>query len=133
MEDTSSSVGREKKIGVFVSKQMIPIVLLIVFIASVDGSYENMSTENPSKASNEVVIVQDAFIVEWQVNHTSQTIQFDASVAIDEKGWFLLGFMSPNNNSANITTKLTTIADTNGDVVLNWPVSASKRRTLVRS
>lgn len=95
-------------------------VQLLGFVLFVNSSHEN------------AVNLSDNFVVEWSVNETAKNVEFNVSVAIDEKGWVLLGFMpAPKNKSSDKNHRMK-LSDTRGDFMITWPSSSSERTTRVR-
>lgn len=72
------------------------------------------------------------FIVEWKVDHDSQSVEFILNVAIDDKGWVLLGFLPASNDSYK-TAQEDGLQGTNGDFVVTWFSSPGRTKTLVRN
>ena len=97
---------------------------LLGFVLFVNSSHEN-AAKNP-------VNLSDNFVVEWSVNETAKNVEFNVSVAIDEKGWVLLGFMPAPKNKSSDKNHGMKLSDTRGDFMITWPSSSSERTTMVR-
>ena len=105
-------------------------VQLLGFMLFVNSSHEN-AAKNPAFFPCKVNL-SDNFVVEWSVNETAKNVEFNVSVAIDEKGWVLLGFMpAPKNKSSDKNHRMK-LSDTRGDFMITWPSSSSERTTRVR-
>lgn len=101
-----------------------------LFVNAVNASHENRE-EKPDVFANKVNLSHN-YIVEWTVNETAKNVVFRVKVAIDDKGWVLLGFMPVPRNKSEIKNNPPKLSDSRGDFVVTWPSSASGRRTLVR-
>lgn len=69
------------------------------------------------------------FIVEWKVDHDSQSVEFLLNVTIDDKGWVLLGFLLASNDSYKPAQE-DGLQGTNGDFVVTWFSSPGRTKTL---
>lgn len=69
------------------------------------------------------------FIVEWKVDHDSQSVEFLLNVTIDDKGWVLLGFLPASNDSYK-TAQEDGLQGTKGDFVVTWFSSPGRTKTL---
>lgn len=101
-----------------------------LFVNAVSASHEN-TAEKPDNFANKVNLSHN-YIVEWTVNETAKNVEFRVNVAVDDKGWVLLGFMPVPKNESEIKNNPPELSDSRGDFVVTWPSSASERRTLVR-
>ena len=72
------------------------------------------------------------FNVEWKVDHDSQSVEFILNVAIDDKGWVLLGFLPASNDSYK-TAQEDGLQGTKGDFVVTWFSSPGRTKILVRN
>jgi len=72
------------------------------------------------------------FIVEWKVDHDSQSVEFLLKVTIDDKGWVLLGFLPASNDSYKPAQE-DRLEGTKGDFVVTWFSSPGRTKTLVRN
>ena len=72
------------------------------------------------------------FNVEWKVDHDSQSVEFILNVAIDDKGWVLLGFLPASNDSYKPAQE-DGLQGTKGDFVVTWFSSPGRTKILVRN
>ena len=72
------------------------------------------------------------FIVEWKVDHDSQSVEFLLNVTIDDKGWVLLGFFPASNDSYKPAQE-DGLQGTKGDFVVTWFSSPGRTKILVRN
>lgn len=72
------------------------------------------------------------FVVEWKVDHDSESVEFILNVTIDDKGWVLLGFL-PASNDSDKPAQEDRLQGTKGDFVVTWFSSPGRTKTLVRN
>ena len=114
-----------------VFKTMTFYVQLFCFVVFVNASHEN-NAKGPDLFANKVRL-SDNYIVEWTVNETAKSIEFSVDVAVDDKGWVLLGLMPVPKNKSEAKNVPSKLSDSRGDFVVTWPTSTSSERTTLVS
>lgn len=109
----------------------------IVFMTSCplhgDATHESEG-HDPIKQFASNVNFSKNFIVEWKVDHGSQSVEFILNVTIDDKGWVLLGFLPASNDSDKaVQEPKDGLLGKKGDFVVSWFSSKGKTKTLVRN
>lgn len=103
------------------------------FVSFADATHQSAEDKKPGDFFTNNASLSDEFFIEWKVDEKAQCIEFKLNVAVDQKGWVLLGFMPASKNSSeNTTLEHAKIQDsTGGDFVVTWLSPASNRTTLV--